>query len=116
MGYNLASAFLPEPPRPKFSPPFEGPVNGFKTSTQEAEKLMVPKPNNDIFKLRAKWIRLMFLMILEVGGNIPNHWVISWIDTNGQLPKTRLDLLMDIGNTPEMKKIARECVADFHAA
>lgn len=122
MGYNLASAFLPELPRPKFFQPFEGPVKGFapngdKVLISTAGQLNKGKTEAMLLDLREGWIRrfVCHLTDSQSDGYPPREWSLAWLDASGTFPKTAEELIRGLNNPSEIQRAALACLDAWHA-
>ncbi len=123
MGYNHASAFLPAPPRPKFFPPWEGPVVGFPNVTKQKE-IIDAVPESEKFKpkieikinpinigktaamlldLRARWLDVFLVYLKAINPAIPRDVAVMWV--NNYMPKTADELATSM-NVCECEKLA----------
>jgi hypothetical protein len=112
VAYNIASAFLPEPPRPKFFPPsptfpnglivesgplipFDGPIIGF------------PPANPALLDLRVKWLNTFLGHLDAISPLIPTKTAVEWV--NVWFPKTAEELrksIMEHGPTKLAMRLA----------
>ncbi len=91
MGYNHASAFAPPVPRPKFFPPFEGPVIGLPTAKHEQiigkfKPAIFPKIGESqaesLFNYRVTFIDYFVAMVNVISETVDRKTILSWMDRN----------------------------------
>ncbi len=94
MGFNHAAAFAPTLQRPKFFPPFEGPVVGF-----------TPKPATAWRSRRADWIQCFLFRIRELDTVCNLQDAVDWVMP--RLPETieALDAIFTPGNIEKEVKL-----------
>lgn len=117
MGYNYAEAFAPTLPRPKFFPPFEGPVEGFKPKIEiVSNPINIGKTAAMLLDLRADWIRRFICHLVQDNDNVPpREWAIEWLNRSGTFPMNAKQLISGINNPSEIQRAALACLDAWHA-